>query len=355
MKVGFDISQIAHGGGVAVYTQKLAEQLIKTPGVEMSFFYTSLRKPYQGNLPRVHSYLIPPTMAEMILNRLRVLKIENLIGDIDIYHSSDWIQPPTKAKKVTTYHDVVPLKYPQWSHPKIVEVHKRRLKIVEQEIDMVIAVSKATKKDLMKVSNIPEEKIIVIYEAAGEQFQAQPKDNVEEFRSKFKLPKDFILAIGGIGNRRNLGRVKESSERYNLVLTGEDLPWLSDKDMPLLYSAATVLLYPSLYEGFGLPILEAMACGIPVITSNISSMPEVGGNAAIYVDPENVEDMKKKLKTTMEDRDLRQELIKNGFKQAANFSWKKCAQETVKVYKNLLGTKVFDPEGSDRRDQVFRG
>lgn len=336
MIVGFDISQIAHRGGVGVYTQYLAEEFSRQVNLEPVFFYSSLRKPYNGNLPNVKAYRFPPTLFEVVFNTLRILPIESFIGKVDIFHSSDWIQPPTRAKKVTTYHDVVPLKYPQWSYPKIVAVHKRRLKLVEKEIDMVIAVSEATKKDLLEVSSLPEQKIKVVYEAAGEEFKPQKEEDVEKFRTKMGLPEDFVLAIGGIGERKNLGRVEEACANYNLVITGKTIPWVSKSDLPLLYSAAKVLLYPSFYEGFGLPILEALSCGTPVITSNVSSMPEVGGDAAFYVDPKNTDDIKNKLISTMEDKDLQETMRKKGYEQAKKFSWKNCADETIKIYQNLL-------------------
>lgn len=336
MKVGFDISQTAHFGGVKTYTDNLAAFLAKEKDPEMVYFYTSLRKPYCGPLKNVKAFPFPPTIAEVVFNKLRFLPIETLIGKVDVFHSSDWIQPPTKAKKVTTYHDVVPLKYPQWSHSKIVEVHKRRLGLVEKEIDMVIAVSESTKKDLLEISSIPEEKIIVIYEAAGEQFKPQDEVKVEEFRKKMNLPDKFVLAIGGVGERRNLARIKEAAKNYNLVVTGQNIPWIKEEELPLLYGAARVLLYPSLYEGFGLPILEAFGCGLPVITANISSMPEIGGDAAIYVSPEDTADIEKKLVLVMEDNKLRNDLIKKGLERAKNFSWEKCAEETLEVYRKVL-------------------
>lgn len=336
MKVGFDLSQTAHSGGVATYTKNLATELNKIEDLKMVYFYSSLRKPYSGDLKDVIKIKIPPTVLELISNKLRIIPIESFIGPVDIFHSSDWMQPPTKAKKVTTYHDVVPLKYPQWSDPKVVAVNQRRLKIVESEIDMVIAVSEATKKDLLELTKIPEEKITVIYEAAAEYFKPQEKEFIENFKQKYNLPEEFVLSIGGIGDRRNLKRVKEATKKYQLVITGQTIPYLKDEELPLLYAAAKVLLYPSFYEGFGLPILEAMAVGTPVITSNVSSMPEVGGKAAEYVNPESVIDIENKLRTVFNDEEKRKKMIKEGFEQTKKFSWEKCAKQTSAIYKKLV-------------------
>lgn len=336
MRVGFDISQIAHVGGVSTYTRELSEQLSKIPDLEMIYFYSSLRKPYLGNLNNIRQFKLPPTLFEMLFNRWRNVGIEKFIGVVDIFHSSDWIQPPTKAKKITTYHDVVPLKYPQWSHPKIVEVHKRRLKIVEKEIDCVIAVSNATKKDLMKVSNIPEEKITVVYEGYTADFKKPTQQQIIQFRKKYNLPKEFILAIGGIGERRNLARIKDACKDYNLVITGQSIPWLETEELGLLYRSASLLAYCSLYEGFGIPILDAFYSGLPVVTSDVSSMPEVGGSAAIYVNPTDVLDIKGKITDVYEDKDLRETMIKKGFEQVKKFSWEKAAKETVDIYRRLM-------------------
>ncbi len=336
MKVGLDISQTAHPGGVAYYTQNLAENLSSNPDLDMVYFYSSLRKPYCGNLKNVKSYRYPPTALEVLFNKIHLIPIEKFLGSLDVLHSSDWTQPKTKAKKITTYHDVVPLKYPQWSHPKIVAVQKRRLKIVEKEIDMVVAVSQSTKKDLLEVSKIPEEKITIIYEGVGEQFKPSDPGKVQIFKREMRLPNKFVLAVGGIGERRNLKRVKEASKNYNLIITGENFPWISDDKLSLLYNAADALLYPSFYEGFGLPILEAMASGTPVITSSISSMPEVGGEAAEYVNPESVIDIENKLKVVMEDNKKRESMVKKGLVQAKKFSWQKCAEETAEVYRKLV-------------------
>lgn len=334
--VGMDISQLVHKGGVGVYTQNLTQELSKRSDLEMIYFYSSLRKHYHGSLKNVKKYRLPPTLFEMLFNRWRTVGIEKFLGPLDIFHSSDWTQPPSKAKKVTTYHDVVALKYPQWSHPEIVAVHKRRLKLVEKEIDLVIAVSESTKKDLLEISNIPKEKITVIYEASAANFKMQPEDKIAEFKKKYNLPEKYILAIGGIGERRNLTRIKEACKDYYLVIAGQTIPWLSLEELELLYGGAATLLYASLYEGFGIPILDAFSVGCPVITSNVSSMPEVGGKGALYVDPLNAEDIKRLIKLAMEDKDLREDLIKKGFAQAKKFSWEQAARETAEVYHNLM-------------------
>lgn len=333
IRVGMDISQTAHQGGVSVYTQNLAEKLQKLSNLEMVYFYSSLRKPYRDGLKNVKKYRLPPALFEMLFNRLRNVPIEKFIGFVDIFHSSDWTQPPTKAKKVTTYHDVIPIKYPQWSNPKIVSVHKRRLKLVEKEIDHVIAVSESTKKDLIEISNIPEEKITVIYEGPTANFKKSPEEKIKRFREKYHLPEEFVLAIGGIGERKNLSRIKEASKDYPLVIAGQTIPWLQIEELELLYSAAWALLYCSLYEGFGLPLLDAQACGCPVITSNVSAMPETAGDGAILVDPYSIKNISRGIR---EVREIREELIKKGFENIKRFSWEKAAEKTAKVYRGLI-------------------
>ncbi|MCL4367167.1 glycosyltransferase family 4 protein [Patescibacteria group bacterium] len=333
IKVGFDISQIAFGGGVSVYTENLARALCQQKTLEMIYFYSSLRKPYTGQLPNVKNYKIPPSVTELLFNKLHRLPVETLLGSIDIFHSSDWIQPPSYAKKVTTYHDLVPILYPQWSHPKIVKVHKRRLELVEKEIDLVITVSESTKRDLLKVSQIAAEKIVVIYEAVEEFFKPCSREQITAFRKKYHLPKEFVLAMGGVGERKNLARIKKAVGKLPLMLTGDNLPKLDRRELPLLYGSAEALVYTPLYEGFGLPILEAFACGCPVVTSNISSMPEVAKNAAVLVDPLHESEIQKGLHQALASK---QKLVKLGLQRAKDFSWSKTALQTVQAYQKVM-------------------
>lgn len=302
----------------------------------MVFFFSAFRKSYHGPLKNVKKFRLPPTLFEVMFNRIRTVGIEKFIGPVDIYHSSDWVQPPTKAKTVTTYHDLVPLLYPKWSHPKIVSVNKIRLKLVEAEVDKVIAVSQSTKNDLLSLSKLKPSQIEVIYEGVSEIFKPSEEKDQFELKKKYNLPDNFCLAIGGVGERKNLKRIKQASKGFNLITTMEDLPVLSDEELAILYSCADALIYTTLYEGFGLPIIEAMACGTPVLTSNVSSMPEIAGGAAVLTDPNDVDKIRRSLEVLLLDKQKQKDLILKGFKRAKDFSWEKTADKTLQVYKQLI-------------------
>lgn len=213
----------------------------------------------------------------------------------------------------------------------------------------IIAVSNATKKDLVNRIGISPQKITVIYEGFDKQL----------FKPSFNpQPKNYFLFVGTVQPRKNLERVIKAFASYlhgnkgQFVIAGSKgwlsdgiyqlpkklgienqvkfLGYVADKDLPALYSGAKALLFPSLFEGFGLPILEAQACGCPVITSNISSMPEVAGRGAILVDPYNIEDIVKGMKR-VKGKGEREKLIEQGFKNVKRFSWEKSARETLKV------------------------
>lgn len=348
MKVGIDISQVAFPGtGVAMYTAKLVEHLLKAGG-DYLLFGSSLRQQKAFKMfPQTKVFPFPPTVMEFVWNRLHTLPIETLIGKVDVFHSSDWTQPPTKAKKVTTIHDLIVYKYPETSHPYIVAAQKRRLGWVEKECDGIIAVSESTKNDITKLLNIPPEKITVVYEATN-----MKKGPVR------KQGKPYILAVGTQEPRKNIGRLIQAFQKIknkdiDLVIVGKYgwgpstslrvknekvklLGYVPNEELAGLYTNATVFVYPSLYEGFGIPVLEAFNCDCPVVTSNISSLPEVGGRAAVYVDPLNVDDIAEKIDFVLSlSSSRRTEIIKAGRDQASKFSWEKAAAETKKIYEEL--------------------
>lgn len=334
MKIGIDLSQAVYGKGVSVYTQKLVDHLLKIDKKnDYLLFGGTLRQKNKLKKFGAKVFPFPPTAADFIWNKLHLFPIENFLGPLDVFHSSDWTQPPNKAKKITTIHDLAVLRYPETFPQKIVSVHQRRLKWVKKEIDMVIAVSQSTKKDIIELLDIPEKKIKVIYEGVGEDFQPQSSAKIEKVKRKYQIKGDYLLAFTGPA-RKNLERIKKACKGLNLFVIGD--PFTPQEDLPSLYSGALCLVYPSLYEGFGLPILEAMACGCPVLTSNISSLPEVAGQAGLLVDPLDVEEISRGINEIINNKEKRKELIKKGFAQVKKFSWEKAARETLKVYQEMV-------------------
>jgi len=368
MKIGIDISQIVHGTGVSFYTRSLVKALAKIDKKNeyilfggswrskniLQEFTTEIRKANKNFNSKI--FALPPSIAEPFWNRFRLLPIEKLIGPIDVFHFSDWTQPPTKAAKVTTIHDFGFLKFPDVAHPKIIAVMKRKLNLVKKECDLIIAVSQATKNDAVAFLGIPAEKIQVIYEAGPEEFKKTNQEEVEKIKKKYKIKGNYLLSVATLEPRKNLKRIIEAfkklktgkTQKLKLVIVGKfgwgeikisnhesQMPdiiftgYVSDQDLASLYSGATCLVYASLYEGFGQPILEAMACGCPVVTSNVSSMPEIAGEAAVLVDPEKVEDITRGIQEALENRE---QLIEKGKARAKEFSWEKTARETLKVY-----------------------
>lgn len=357
MKIGIDISQTIYETGVSWYTRHLVENLLKIDSKnEYVLFGGSLRrlsdlesftKTLKGNF-KEKLYHFPPTLADILWNRLHILSIERLIGDIDVFHSSDWSQPPSKAFKITTVHDLAPLKFPELFHPQVVGAHKRRLKLVKREVDRIIVPSNTTKQDLIAI-DFREEKIKVVPEAPSAIFKKQNKSLINKLKKKYGVHGDYLLAVG-VGPRKNTKRIIEAFEQVHsrdlkLIVIGRETDDFDQKrgirftghvpreELPVFYSGAEALLYPSLYEGFGLPILEAMACGTPVVTSNISSMPEVVGKAAVLVDPDEVNSIVEGIKRALKDKN---DLIKKGTAHIKQFSWQKTAKETLRVYEEIV-------------------
>lgn len=353
MKIGIDISQIVYGTGVSTYTENLVSSLLKLDNKneyvlfggslrrldELRTFLDTLQDNVQGKI-----FPVPPSLANIIWNSLHILPIEKLVGKLDVFHSSDWTQPPSKAFKVTTIHELWPVLFPKLTDKKIVDVHRQRLHWVKKEVDRIIAVSSATKNDLVKLG-FDEEKIKVIYEAVDPVFRRVSEESFDKVKAKYKIQGKYLLGIG-ISERKNTRRIIEAyrKARFNslsLVLVGNPqiklenldgvvlLGHVEDEYLPALYSGAEALVYPSLYEGFGLPILEAFACECPVVTSNTSSLSEVAGGAAILVDPLDTKSIVEGFKKVLESK---AELIKKGKKRVKMFSWEKTARETLKVY-----------------------
>lgn len=354
MKITIDISQVIYQTGVSTYTVNLVENLLKIDKKnEYLLFGGSLRrkedfKAITKNLKGDFSekYMaFPPTLANILWNRFHIIKAERFVGKTDVFHSSDWSEPPTDAFKVTTIHDLTPLKFPKLTRPEIVSAHKAKMKWVIKEVDRIIVPSISTKNDLVALGG-DKERISVVPEAVDLEFKRSPKNEIEETAKKLGIKKPYLLSIG-VGPRKNTKGTIEAfktinkDNRLQLVIVGFDhygfgegagvtfTGHVKKSDLIDLYSGAEMLVYPSFYEGFGLPLLEAFACECPVVTSNLSSLPEVAGDAVIYVDPKSSDSIAKGIG---EVKKKEKELVEKGKDRLKMYSWEKTAKMTLSVY-----------------------
>ena len=358
MRIAIDISAIVYGTGVSVYTKNLVEKLLQIDKKNEYFLYGgSLRrrselKQFVDSLQGIKGRelkskltLIPPTLAHFVWNKLHSLPIEVIIGPTDVFHSSDWTEPPSGSFKVTTVHDLTPIVYPEWTDPGIVSVHKAKLKWVVKESKRVIVPSFATAADVLKLG-IKEDRIRVIPEAVDSSFRKEGKNRISEVKKKYGISGSYIISVG-VNKRKNTERIISAYSKLksrvidNLVIVGTKHGDINtprgviftghalQSDMPALYSGAESLVYPSLYEGFGLPILEAFACRTPVVTSNLGSLKEIGENAAVLVDPKSVKNIAEGVETAINNCEKLAEL---GQQVLRKYSWEKTAAATLKVY-----------------------
>jgi len=270
-----------------------------------------------------------------------------------------------KAKKViSTIHDFSFKLQPHW-HPKERLEHLNKNFSTVKKADHIITGSNFTKQEIIDYMQIPQDNISVIYHGVDHNLYKQYLENeLQKTKTKFDLPHKFLLFVGSIEPRKNLLTLlkaytlltKEQKEGLPLILVGfkgwqnreimqeiqknkehiRYLGYVTDTELAHIYNLATIFIYPSLYEGFGLPPLEAMACGTPVIVSSVASLPEVCGDAALYIDPTDPQDIKDKILTLLNDTNSREALSQKAQAQAALFSWDKSALEHLKVLQKVL-------------------
>jgi len=347
MKIAIDVSQIIYGTGVSRYTVELVRDLLSIDKEnEYILFGGSLRRKQDilKIFPQARVFPIPPTLSDIIWNKLHVFPIEKLIGEVDVLHTSDWTEPPSKAFKVTTVHDLIPIKFSRITPPVILSAHRQRLKWISRESKRIIVPSVNTKKDLVELGF--DESIIRVTPEAPNYGKADEK-LVEETKKKYLIHDDYIISIG-TKPWKNTERIIKAyhlskfGKNLKLVVLGEKkgtdfkdergvrfLGYVGD-DLPALLTGARALVFPSLYEGFGIPILEAFACGVPVVTSNLSSMPEVAGSAAMLVDPYDTRSVAEGIEKVLRGP---KGFIDKGYEQVKQFSWEKTARLTLDVYK----------------------
>lgn len=292
-------------------------------------------------------------------------KIKDL--DLDVIHSPENATPFSKLipRKIITVHDITPYFFPESFSPLTLLRYKLLFSRAMKTSDRIIVDSVSTKNDIKKYFHIEQKKIKVIYLGVGDIFKRLDEEEVAEIKQKFKINFPFILYVGTIEPRKNIQRllmafskVKKEHPKYKLVIAGASgwrsknlletinkfdlqkdvvfVGYVSDYELPALYNAADLFVYPSLYEGFGLPPLEAMACGCPVLTSNSSSLPEVVGKSAMMFNPYDLNELTNAMHIMITNEGLREDLIQKGLCRAKMFNWEKCSRETFKVYGDVV-------------------
>ncbi len=325
---------------------------------------------------RLKSATLSDVWLTRLWHRLRLpLPVERLVGPVDLFHATDFVLPPTRARTRTllTVHDLSFVRDPE-SAP--LSLRRYLNQVVPRSVARahhVLADSQATKDDLVELYGTAPDKITVLYCGVDPRFTPQKQRGEEErIRRRYKLGhQPYILSLGTLQPRKNysrlisaFARVADVSRRidgrptlHNLVIVGKQ-GWLfdsikadaarlgvrtrvifpgyvRDEDLPALYRNADLFIFPSLYEGFGLPPLEAMACGTPVVTSNVSSLPEVVGDAGLTVDPTDIYALANAMSRVLQDSRLREEMVEKGLARAAQFTWLRAARQLQQVYRRL--------------------
>jgi glycosyltransferase involved in cell wall biosynthesis len=373
MKVTIDVSAAINGkAGLGRYAASLAQAVDgEHPGSVRLFANRtpqSIIPPALTDLPleTVQAGYKPWRMAVWIGQMFSIPHSQVAAGS-DVYHATEHLLPPAKGvPTVLTVHDLIYKLFPQHHKRLNYWYLNAAMPLYVRRADHVIAVSESTKHDLMRLYGTPENKISVVYEAAAPHFKPQPADRIAAVRQKYDLPNRYLLSVGTIEPRKNLPRLlrslsivrrehpnlklviagsqgwlvegfTEALDRYDqrdgVIITG----YIPEDDLPPLYAGADVAVLASLYEGFGLPVLEAMACGAPVACSSTSSLGEIAGDAALTFDPECPGEITTTLRTLLNDPALRADLIEKGLAHADRFSWQRAARETWDIYEKVAG------------------
>jgi glycosyltransferase involved in cell wall biosynthesis len=299
----------------------------------------------------------------ILWHRLRLpLWVELFSGKLDIFHSPDFALPPVRrACTVLTVHDLSFMRVPECSQPSLRTYLLRVVPPSVRRADVVLADSESTRSDVIELLGVSPDRVRVIYPGVDEGFRrVQDTQVLADVRRRYRLPEHFVLSVGTLQPRKNLPRLIEAYAQarmdadVKLVIAGgtgwmyegifrrvEELGlqsevhfpgYVADDDLPALYTLADLFVFPSLYEGFGLPPLEAMACGTPVVTSNVSSLPEVVGDAALMVDPRDVGALANAMRRALGEPSLRSAMVQRGLAQAQGFTWARAAGQLRRLY-----------------------
>jgi glycosyltransferase involved in cell wall biosynthesis len=380
LRIGIDIHSIgSHQGGNETYYRELVRGLVKTRSEHRFFLYYTSPTVAQHITVDDHFTLEALFPAHPVLRIPFTIPRRTRLDQLDLFHAQFILPPFLKCKTVTTIPDIAYEHYPEFF-----PAHQRawlRVLVREsaQRADHIITVSEYSKRDLVRTYGVREENITVTYEGAGDEFVPLDRGKAKEaVAHKYQIEGDFILYLGRLQARKNLIRLVDAYARarrvgfpHKLVLPGKRdtlfqpvlsrirelklerdivLPgYIAPADVPIFYNAAEVFVYPSIYEGFGLPLVEAMACGTPVITSRGSSLEEVAGEAAVLIDPLDELSISDALKKVLAEPELRERLGQAGLRRSRQFSFENAAHQTIGVYERVMSGEKTTESTQDLR------
>ncbi|MCS6910238.1 MAG: glycosyltransferase family 4 protein [Anaerolineales bacterium] len=365
MRLGLDLRLTYYTrGGIARYTRRLAERLpmLAAPHTHLHFYRRGHTETFAPQAHRVECRTPAHHRWETV-----ALGVELLPHRLDLFHSPDFIPPRFGARRfVITVHDLAFLRYPQFLTAESRRYYNGQIASAVRRAHAISADSHATKADLVNLLGAPPEKITVIPLGLDAHFHPRSQSEVAATLARFNLLRGYVLFVGTFEPRKNVPALLQACAQLRarwqdappLVLVG-NTGWLFEEtmrlahelkldshlhrlenvpeaDLPALYCGAGVCVLPSHYEGFGFPVLEAMGCGTPVIYANISSLPEVAGQAGLPIDPNDVDALAEAIHRALTDSGLRADLIERGLAQAKTFTWDKTARATLALYESVL-------------------
>lgn len=374
MLIGIDASRANkfHKTGTEWYSYHLIQELKKLNTKSDQFILYSKEALRGGlkDLPEGWQSKVLCWPPKKLWTQLR-LSAEMLINKPDVLfvpaHTIPLVHP---RNTITTLHDVGFERYPEIYSKKELAYHRFSARFALRHAKHIITPSEFSKREIIELYNADPSKISVIYNGYDkDKYKILSKEEVNSILDKYNLNKPYFFFVSRLVEKKNVVGLLEAFQKFielgirnhelgiNLVLVGEpgygydkikktigesgvkekiiELGWVPEEDMPALFNGATAFVFPSFYEGFGIPVLEAMACGTPVICSKRASLPEVVGEAGILIDPQNIGELTKEMVRVTSDENLRHDLRERGLKQAQNFSWGKCAEETYRVLRQV--------------------
>ena len=372
-KIAIDcISLLSPFTGIGRYTYENAKRISQNKEYEWSFYYGFYtKKLYEGknSVTKIKSIMTKNSFFKKAIKKILVLYTKYLyFKEFDLYWQPNYIPDlNVKAKKrIVSVHDFSFLHNPSWHPKERLDFFEKNFWSNIKKADRIITGSFYTKEEILKYLDFDPSKIEVIYHGVDHGiYKTYEQKTLEDFRQKFQLPKDFFLFVGSVEPRKNLLFLmraysklpKEIKKKYKLLIAGfkgwenknvkelldkerENITYIgyiSDLELAYLYNLAKIFIYPSLYEGFGIPPLEAMACKTCTIVSNRASLPEICKDGALYIDPLDEEDLIKKILILINDEKLQKEMIQKGYNRAKMFDWNRSAIKHLKVFEKELG------------------